>query len=680
MEKRVKSENEGKYTFVIKIFAALFSGFLLSIMATMMYIGGGINFEDFLNTGDVYDFPQETLKVSSRGWLYDGASQGYFLQNNHALKKYMLNGQEKGWEYLYLNVAKMSLPEVQTSIIYYNKENQQVWEQPFALHEGENIIILQGDIAMYRMGVRIMDAKGQFVSIQSVQMREKASGYTNRRFAKIFGTAFGGFLVVFCLFLVFGRKFVVKWRVKQRIEGFYVSFVEIQQYIYQVFFGKTGERISAKLGEKSKSSLRVFLFSLLFFWMVLGNVLNWCDSQGYYRYHVAVCLVLLFFIGTVSWEISGKQNMWRNPLAISWICLWTGMVISDFFVKKDMGMIGLAMLFGGGYFLFTWGNMEKREEIMYNMLEALEKTFWVSVAYCMLFREKKLGIYYNGIFRSPEEFSMYAALLLSVFLIRIDMDIRKSVKGEDFLKKYIMHISGGAVAFYFILRSGNIVGNITALILIGLFLKRQIFLLSIPSKEIFRILACFLKGSVLAFLLVCIVHTSTKILPAFFELNVIYEKDKQITGLNDEMKEIFNEIEPGLMDGVRQKDEIETKVVQKNYIRKWNLFGNGKDKLRVFRAYAAPDNGYIYIAYKYGLFLLIPYVIFQICFLGKGARIYWNKKKVKEIDIDFLLLMIGIIFTGFCIYGNLEIVTFGHPLWLCYYLGAGYWFAERKKM
>ena len=112
MEKRVENKDMTKKTFAIKIFAALFFGCLLSLMATMMYIGDSINVWDFLNAGKVYDFSQQTLKQPSRGWLYDEASQKYCLQNDRALKKYMLDGRERSWGYLYLHISGMSLPEM----------------------------------------------------------------------------------------------------------------------------------------------------------------------------------------------------------------------------------------------------------------------------------------------------------------------------------------------------------------------------------------------------------------------------------------------------------------------------------------------------------------------------------------------------------------------------------------
>lgn len=679
MEKSSKGQNK-KCISAIGIFAAMLIGGLASIMAAMMYIGGGIHIDGFLDAGNVYDFSQKDLKKSSKGWLYDEVSEGYWLQSNHALKKYLLNGGERSWGYLYLSVSEMSLPEMQARVIYYNAGNQQVGEQPVLLYKGENIVLLQETFPMYRIGIRILDAKGQFISIQSMQIREKASGYTAKRFVKIFGTAFTSYLVAFVCFLIFLRKRKGISALKWKAEDWYLWFAELLQYIYQLFAGEAGKHVSGRLSLKKKNVMRVFLFSILFVLMVVGNVLGWDRNIDFYRYHLYVCFLLLVLIGLVSWEKPLEPVIWKKPLAAAWLFLWVGVAISDFFVKKEFGMVGIAMVLAGGFFIFAWGNMEKKEQMVYNMQDALEKTFWVAVAYCMLFRVKRPAIHYNGIFCTSEEFSAYAVLMLSVFLLRMDIDIKRGAEGKHGWKNYIMHICGGAVAFFFILRSGNATGNIVAIVLLVLFGIRQKGLIQLLRNRQYRLLFYFVEGCVAAVLLVCIVHVSIKNLPTFLELEVAYKKETLITDVDDEMIEALNALEPGSMDGVKQEGDTELQVVWKNYIRKWNLFGNAGSRLKIFRSYALPYNGYIYVSYKYGLFLLLPYILYQICLLAEGAQCCFHKKEnLAKDEVRFWMLMVGVIFTGFCMCGDLEFVAFGHPLWVCYYLGTGCWFAKSRK-
>lgn len=679
MEKSDRGQKK-KSIFSIGLFSAMLTGILLSIMASMMYIGGGIHLDTFLDTGNVYDFSQKELKSGSKGWVYDEGSGGYWLQNNHALKKFMLDGKEQSWGYLYLFVSEISLTEMQARVLYYNTENEQVGEQPILLHKGENIILLQETLPMYKMGFRIIDAKGQFVSIQSMQAREKALGYTAKRFAKIFGTAFAGYLVVFCCFFVFQKESNRKLAVKGKAKDAYFGFVWFLQYIFQIFTEDAGKHVSGRLSLRGKNEMRIFLFSSLFMLAVAGNVLGWNRNKDFYRFHLYLCFLLIVLIGLISWERPLKPVIWKKPVAISWIFLWTGIAISDFFVKKDFGMLGIIMVLGGGFFIFVWGNMEKKEQMVYNVLDALEKTFWVAVAYCMLFRVKKPAIHYNGIFCSSEEFSAYAVLMLSVFLLKMDIDIKKGAEWKYARKNCIAHVCGGAVAFFFTLRSDEFVGNIVAAILILLFGVKQVSLYSVTLKRQYRLFSYMVQGCVAAILLVVLVHISIKNLPTILELEVSYDKETFITDVDDETIEDLNIFYPGLLDGVKREKDTELRVIWSNYIRKWNLLGNSGNRLKVFRSPVLPDNGYLYVSYKYGLFLLIPYVLYQICLLAEGFRFYVQKKGQRRLDgICFWVWMVGILFTGFCIDGNLEFVTFGHPLWLCYYLGTGCLFVENRE-
>ncbi len=679
MEKRGKGQNK-KSILAIRAFTAIFAGILLSIMAAMMYIGGGIHINSFLDTGNVYDFSQKDLKKTSKGWLYDETTKGFWLQNNHALEKYLLDGKEQCWGYLYLTVSEMGLPELQGRVIYYNAMNQQIGEQPVLLHKGENIILLPEELPMYRIGIRILDAKGQFISIQSMQIREKALGYTSRRFAKLFSIAFAGYLAVCACILVFWNKAGGKFALRRKAVSLYVCLTELLQYIYQLFMEGTAQHISCRIRKNSKNRLRVFLFSILFVLMVAGNVLGWDRDKDLYRYHLYACFLLLAVIGAVSWERPLRMVSWKKPLAAAWLILWIGVAISDFFVKKEFGMVGIAMVSGGGFFLFIWGNMEKKEQMVYNMIDALGKTFWVAVPYCMLFRVKKPAVHYNGIFCTPEEFSAYAVLMLSVFLVKMDIAIKRGINGKHVRQSCVINICGGAVAFFFTLRAGNLAGNLTAIILLVIFAVRQFTLFPIARKGQYRLFSYLVQGCVAAFLMVCIVHISIKNLPLFLELEVEYKKETLIASVDDETIEELNAVEPGMMDGVKLEGDTEQQAVWRNYIRKWNLLGNSGDRLKVFRSYALPNNGYLYISYKYGLFLLVPYVLYQICLLAEGAQFCFRKMgHAKEGAAYAWICMVGILFTMFGIYGNLEFVAFGHPLWLCYYFGAGCLFTGSRK-
>lgn len=678
----MKKEKTGSLPWILVI---ALSGFLLSIMVTMMYMGREINFENFLSSGRVYDFSKKDMSKSSAGWIYDKKSGRYYLQKDNAWKKFRLDGTESTWGYLYIDISELSVTELQAIIRCYDKKMQCLEEWQIVLHQGENIVILPENVPMYKIAIGIKGQRGQFFTVDSMQIREKASGYTTKRFFKIWGAAYGGFLVVFVILLRFSN-----WigKGEKKVKEILYGIVEIFQYTYQIFSESIGARIEGRFGKSQKRMIRVMLFLLLFLWMVVGNVLGWNKSVEAYRYFVLICLILLLLIGIVSWKRTLKQIEWKNNLVICWFCIWISIMLSDLFVVKTVGMTGVMMLLAGSL-VFIWNQMDNKSIILFDMMDALEIFFWMATGYCMLFREKRLTIHYNGIFCDPAEFSMYAVLMLGVFLVKLELDLNEVFTGRVLYgncmkrkgkRKIFIHITGSGLALYFILRSDYITGYIVAAICCILFLKRQLPLVVRFFKKAHGFLLYILAGGIIAFGVICIVHFSIKYVPDFLDIEIQYKKEKLVTGLNDEMYDAFQALEPGLLDGVKQEEDKQTVVVWKNYIRRWNLLGNREEKLEVFRGLKQAENAYVFLAYKYGIFILIPYISYQICLLLTGVkRCRESIRYYTDTTMDFWILLIQIAFLGFCFYGVIEESTFGHPLWICSYLTAGYWFTDKRE-
>lgn len=662
------------------ILSGMFLGFLMSAMVTMMYLGGDFNTKNFLSAGAVYDFPQKELESSSQGWVYEEGISGHRMRTNGALKKYPLNGKEQKWKYLYIEIADMSIPELGAAICYYGKEKQKILEQPVVLRTGENIIPLQAEIPMNRMGIRILNAREEYLSMESMQIRTTVSGYTPKRMLKIFTVAYAGFILAFTVFLILRKRYgkIMIWGQKAK-EVCYVP-IEILQYAYQIFGDTVGQRMGKKLSKNQKNEIRILLFALLFFWSIAGNVMNWTMDKSYFRYHVLICTVLILLIAAVSWEKPLKMIKWKKPLAVSWLCLCTGMIISDLFVSKSIAMVGLVLLLAGGYFIFAWGNIQNKNNVICNMMTALELTFFAGTVYCMLFRAKKPAIHYNGLFRSADECSMYGVMMLGVFLTELDRDIRQ-VRMQDRKcgwKRVTIHMIGTAISCYFIIRAAYITGFAAAGIIILLFALRQIQDVLELKKKLRIMLLPVSAGIIIAFGVVCLVHVSVKYLPLLLDLQVEYKNELLTTDVNDELKNAFHILEPGSMDGVRQNEDKELPVVWKNYVRRWSLFGNGGNVLKIFRLPTLPENGYIMLMYRYGIFIVFPYVLWQVLVLKEGIRRFRKRAQISDgINTDFLLLAVGTAFTSFCIFGNVE-TAFGHPLWICSYLAMGIWFGDRS--
>ncbi len=685
----VRKKDSGKRYTGWMMFTILFAGFLLSVMVTMMYIGREINFKRFLSPNTVYDVSKKELKKSSLGgWSYEESLQAHRLLRDNAVKKYTLDGIERKWGYLYINIREMSLPQMSGMIYYYNQNGKKIADQPVVLEKGENTIVLLEEFPVRRLGIRIVGASGELISIQSMQVRKKASGYTPQRFLKILAVAYSGFLLFLYCVVYLRRRFAQKVNQWRRKWPGWDEHMELLQYMFQVFGDFIQRKVGNKLPRDNRRICRKWLFFLLFLWSVLGNAWNWSTSKAYYRYYVLICVILLSMITVISWERPLKPVNWKNPLAVSWLALCLGMIISDAFIAKSIALVGWMLALGGGYFIFVWGNMKNPKELIDDMIAALKLLFFMGTAYCMVCRTKKLAIAYNGLFGSSEEFSMYAALMLGVFLTELDGVIKQSIcllqqnQTEDWhkklWKKYLISVSGAAIAFFFLLRAAQITGYVVAAVMSLLFAGNIFFAVKENFMEFSKIRIWMAYGGVAAFLIVCGVHISTKYLPGLLGTEIEYKREVLETGLSDEMKEAFDALKPGLMAGVRQKEDFEPFVVWKTYIRKWNLLGNSAKALKVFRKRVQAGSGYITLAYRYGMFALLPYVIWQLSLVLTGIKKYvQGRNKIRIRDRNFWLCTVVIAFLGFCMYGNVEL-PFGHPLWLCCYLGTGYWFTNAE--
>lgn len=656
------------------LFLFFLTGILLSVMIVFMRLGGAINLEEFMSAGKVYDFSRSELTKNSSTWIYQPEEGGYRLSEDDAVNRYKLNGKEDSWGFLYIDVENMSVPSMEGMLEYYNTGKEKIAEQAICLTEGRNVLELAADVPMYKMAIRILNKKGEFLSISSMQIREGPSWYTGKHFAELFTVCFAGFL------MVSGILFYLKKRLSVNIKTPDVHrLIDLLQYMFRLFGDYFGERTGGKLKADQRKAMRKLLFGLLFSWMIIGNALNWINSMEMYRYHVFICMVLLVLLALVTWEKPLQKISWKTPCMVCWLLLWGCMIISDFFVIKRWGLTGQVMFFAGSFLIFFWQNMQYPRDMLRDLLDALELLFLAGTVYCMLFRMKKPAIDYNGLFRSSEEFSMYGAFMWCMFLAELDNLIKEDTGLSSGIKQkkkytavsYMKYITGAAVSLYFVLRSNCIAGFAASAIGGILVLFRMLGNFKQVREYTGKLLKSMGIGVFMAILAVSVVHIATKQLPQFLNLNITYENERLVTGLSDKDYIDYFIMYPEQAEGVKRKQDMEYGTVWKSHIRRWNLFGHSEQP-RVFRKRSPAYNGYIAISYGAGLFILVPYIGYQVAILCRTRRNFFCSKEScqTEFQTNFLILLTAIVYICFCLFGNADVV-WGHPLWLSFYLIAG---------
>ncbi|MEY8234868.1 hypothetical protein AALA36_03960 [Lachnospiraceae bacterium 66-29] len=484
-------------------------------------------------------------------------------------------------------------------------------------------------------------------------------------------------MAVLIVFVHYGHKFFRK----KSMEESHVL-VDILQNFMQIMGDFFGSRIGGGLSQEQRKTMRRFLFSLLFVWMLIGNVTGWLKDLQVYRFHILICAILLITIAFVSWEQPLVKQQWNRKIMVSWLWLWGGMIVCDLFIVKDLQSAAVyAMFFSGTVFVFVWQNMDKPDKMLYDLMASLEITFFIGILYCIFFRMKKPAIDYHGMFRSSEELAMYAVLMEIVFFTKIhwmfDKDLHRLEQRNKRREFYccLKNIFGASASLFFVLRSNHLPGIITYLLISSLFVVISLRKINGDFTKYRKLFLYFAVAVIFAYLGVCVIYVGTKYLPGYLNLDLEYQQEVYLTKLTEEDKKLFALQYPESMKHVQTKEKERLPIIWQNYARRLNLFGHNKD-LKVFRQKIPVYSGYLYMAYYYGLFILLPYIMFQLSMLSIVIKGIFSRNKRRTANI--LYLGVGIAYLSFAVSSNIEI-PWGHPLWLCYYLSVGYLGGERKR-
>ena len=445
-------------------FLILLTGLLSCLMVSMLYLGGGINLKCFLGTEKIYDFSKEDLTKNANGFAYHQDAEGYSIVKNNAINKYRVGRGTGKWKCLSVTIDKLNVPVLYVTLEYYDKEKELLAEQPAELVLGENNIFLNEELPFYRLGIRIRDAEGTFFSIQSMQTRSEVSGFTPKRFVKVMGTSTAAFLLLFAVWILWQRKRGVRFTaaMPQGAAGHILGenpggnsknsvLISALQSLFCIPGDFFGVRVKSRTTPKQRERLFTSMFFLLFFWIQICNLTGFGRGETY-RYFMLVCVGLLAGAALLLWENPLREVSWRNPLALYWCGLWCMVIISDIFVDAGNKFIGYVMLFVAGFFIFSWNQTENPQRVLTLMMRALEADFVLTIILCVLFRQIKPFVYYNGIFQRPDEMAMYAALLSAVFLAEL---LEQFWKGGE-CRKIFLFGSGTAVSLYLTLVSGAV--------------------------------------------------------------------------------------------------------------------------------------------------------------------------------------------------------------------------------
>ena len=638
------------------IIIVLLAGIIMGMAFSGRYMSKSWNFDAFYDVGNVYD-EYTFWFYQGEGIVYKREKKKVEVQGGEASQYWILPLNLKDYNSFIFELEELSSSNTDVLFQLYSGETL-VKEIPIQLENGKNIVEVS-DITANIMYMRLYQKQGLSYEVKSVQYRENITEWDNRTFWLISLLGFLGCVVVLLL---------IRWILwKRNIYFSIVVFIDKLQKVFLKISGAMGERA---LSKKSVSFWRVALFFFLISFMNYGERAG-VSRQELSRNIKIFCGVLLI-IAVLSVEKKITLQKWEHPLAISWFWLIACMSISFLIVPKrvDIGIINLLIF---GFFFFVWGNMERPQEMLCNLCTAIKWEFWLGMIYSCLFFPEQTGYVYRGVYRNPNIFAIYILVPYCVFLAEM-----VSGKKDIFVSKSVSALGLGiSICMIWKSQCRSVLGGIALSILVScytLFRRKSLEKKGIDLLRRFGLMIIIVAGLFVG-------HIGINSFP--LQENSVnmtdsssLDKRGNIFVLNVEAGQFPNNKFIQKIVTSKSLDEFMSGRIGfwKAYLRQMNFWGhefravvNGKRYL--------PHNGFLYIAYQYGVLCVIPYLFFIIYYIIYGYKYYKINREMKRYAGFPLLLIISIF--PFLLLDNLE-SPFQYEAWLVMYLTTGLLLENRE--
>ena len=628
------------------------TGILIAVMLSLMEAGQGWNIDDFLNqeqtqefTGNELIYNDETISRLQDTDIYCVTADKAVLQINDL---YLRNN----WKYMALNMSGLNRETTYWSIVYSDKDGTVVSKQTVTLTDGDNMIEVSCRQPYQSIKLVIKEQVGLRFQINTIQFRMNDVVIVPQAVRISFFFWLGLYIAVSgIIYLVCKSKIHIV--------------IEVLQEGYCLIGNYVGKGVARKMRRKNVGAIRTGLFFLTLTVGEIAGVNGWCSRVAEYKYVMFVMAASIFCLGLFCIERKLKVLNWNTITTVVWLLLWVFVCISDIMQSKQYKFVGYIFLICVGFFFFAWNQMQNPQEIKWEMYRAFHINFVFVVLYCLLFRTKIKGGLYNGPFTTRAAFGIYAVTATGVFLVEL---YRKLVQNE---KKKIWHI--------------NIIWEIVSLTIAILFLYYsdtgsckiafviQLFIFGcnvykgrtkIHVRWTVLVQDLILAGYISA---VCAIGVNLAVgyLPEKLGTEIIYKNETLEIKTDISALETLQAENPEYYDKITYAGYVNKRQIWKNYLQEINLFGHA-DTLVFGQEKMSAYNGWIEMIYRYGLFILLPYLLLLISIFMRA----WRKKgELLYFIVPYMIIMLS---------QNIEI-PFIEPLWILCYLGMGEYFIDNIK-
>lgn len=632
-----------KKQFSLKVITVLLCGIVFSLSCGAMWVSKSFNLDCFYDIGKVYDIGYMSCITADFGMIYLGEGRKMSITENMASKTIILEGDMQQWRTLVLELGDMNLESMEWQLEFYDNTGVLVGTQQVVLLPGENIVELSGQ-AFSQMKYLMSNNAGNTFSLQKMQFLEG----TRLTKASQYGQAVLFFFFLYLIIALIAGKLYCKFR-KKKAWDFYIFFSKLQDIYLRI--GKVMPNVGQVPGKYLSAGRRLLFLGMLYYMLVINNKDTYFVT-AYYPRHILVFGLFLFGIAVLSKEGELKKQNWRLPYMGIWAILWIGICISDFIVKKRFTGWGWLMIFVVGLLLFIWQNMREPGDLFRDLIKSIEYYSLFNLIFCLIARPKLEWYGYCGITWNPNIYIQYLMPMCVASLAELLEWIEKEKKGKGWIFHLIMII----VAFYMNWISQSRTG-LLALAMILLLFVGAFLLLAGQKKYRKKCWKAIVTCTVLAVPVSFVCGWCIQTIPQKLGTQVIFPRDEyrievglpSLT-LNAEAAGLLKNMKDHLtVQKILPTSDIEMFTSSRSlywnaYLRNMNLWGHPY-QLEIWGKGRLEHSGFIIIAYRYGVFTIVPYLLY----IGLTIWYAWKYLRYKGTEQIYRFYPIGIAVGMLCI-------------------------------
>ncbi|MCI8280106.1 MAG: hypothetical protein HFI76_00045 [Lachnospiraceae bacterium] len=629
-----------------KLLVWAISGVLISIMLAFFWFGNGRAKQgSFWSNGNVYDFSSEELRIGTASCQYIDTDSLFHVIDENADLLFVVSSDVNKWKEAKFELSGLNVSEMKWRIYLLNDLMEEIKVIECVVTDGWNYVDLDmlGTISFIR--IEICGYSGTTFSISEAKICQNNFDFIMKKFL-------WRILWIFCEYIVI--SIIVYFF---RNYDWYLLIKKIQ-YVFSRIGDGIGGRFYRKFSVKARNSLRTGVFCLLFLLMIPLNIFYEMGELETTRYVILGITAGIITISFLSWEMPLKYVNWRKPIVCNWLFLCAMLALSDVIVKKEIPYSGIILWFALGGCFFVWQNTGNYDFYFRNIIQGLAYTLPVIVLYCLIFREKRPGVLYNGCFSNNESMAIYMTGIFIAFLIKLSDDMKKTLCRR---LNIVINMTGLSVSLYYIYCTRVFACLFLVIVLFTVWIYKKLK----GWKTFSRYITFFTLSLVISIGTIGFIYYMDHFLPSKLGTNIIYVNEIYKSMPEKVLTDDAFEKISGWMEMVRYEWK-DRKIVWENYIRSLNLFGHSA-RLQIFQKKMGASNALLEVAYTYGIFCVVPYLILL---LEMGFNIL--KKK------EFSKKLVAFTFIVLSMFMNIEKV-FLQPLWILFYFEVGKMFQVKEK-